>query len=243
MGAIYVGTSGWSYSHWKGKFYPSGIKSKDWLKFYSTQFNTVEINSTFYRLPKVDTVVSWRQSVDAKFLFAVKMSKVITHTKRLKEIEEPLRVFIELCNHFGNCLGPILVQLPPGLKKDLDLLNSFLEAIPKKFMIAIEFRNKTWFDDDVYSLLHNKSTIFCWHDYSNIKVPKVITSDSIYVRMHGPSGRYYGSYPEDFLRELANEILKQDTIRETYVYFNNDADGHAVENALSLKKYLSSCST
>lgn len=238
MGSIYVGTSGWSYFHWKGKFYPPEVKTKDWLKFYSTQFNTVEINSTFYRLPKVETVVSWRQSVGSGFLFAVKMSKIITHTKRLKEIEEPLKTFIEVCNRFENRLGPILVQLPPGLKKDLYLLKDFLENLPQRFVTAIEFRNKTWFDDDVYSLLHEKSTIFCWHDYSKIEVPKVITSNSIYIRMHGPTGRYYGSYSEESLKELANEILKQDTIKEAYVYFNNDAEGHAVANALTLKSYL-----
>ncbi len=239
MTHILVGTSGWSYGHWKGRFYPPEVPTREWLRYYSTQFSTVEINSTFYRLPKRETVASWKESVGKGFLFSLKLNKSITHTHRLRGIEEPLMTFLGLFDELGERMGPLLVQLPPGLKQDVLLLKDFLELVPERFSLAVEFRDRSWFSDEVYSLLWEKSATFCWHDYHGMEVPKVTTSDSLYIRMHGPSGRYYGSYPQKELRELAEEIMKRSVRGKVFVYFNNDRDGHAVYNAKEFIGFLS----
>jgi len=233
-----IGTSGWSYIHWKGKFYPLDIPSTKWLTFYSQHFNTVEINSTFYRMPREKTVIFWQANVPEGFLFSVKMNRKITHIKRLKSVEEILKNFFTLCDMFRANLGPILVQLPPGLKMDFSLLNDFLEFIPKAYTLAIEFRNKTWFEDRIFDLLRSKNVIFCWHDYGSVKVPPIVTANSLYIRMHGPSGRYAGSYTDDALKELIKSIQECQIKGSIYIYFNNDIGGHAIENAKRLLEFL-----
>lgn len=237
MAHIFVGTSGWSYQHWKNNFYPPHLKGKDWLAFYSKKFNTVEINSTFYRLPRKETLKAWKETVGKGFLFAVKLSKLITHTKRLKEVQGPLQTFLDLAQSLQDRLGPLLVQLPPGLRKDIPLLKEFLGQLGQPYQVAIEFRNTTWFDDEVFSLLEGVRAMFCWHDYGKLRVPRIATCDSIYVRLHGPSGRYKGSYPEEILKALAEDIWKTSPKR-VYAYFNNDADGHAVQNAITFQGLL-----
>jgi len=233
-----IGTSGWSYGHWKGKFYPPDLPTKRWLSFYSQHFNTVEINSTFYRMPREKTVLNWQANVAEGFLFSVKMNRMITHIKRLKGVEESVKNFLTLCDMFKGNLGPILIQLPPGLKMDLMLLSDFIDLISKSYTVAVEFRNKTWFEDKIFEFLKSRNIIFCWHDYGSLKVPHMITANSLYIRMHGPSGRYAGSYTDDSLKELAKEIQESAVNRDVYVYFNNDIGGHAIENAKRLFEFV-----
>jgi uncharacterized protein YecE (DUF72 family) len=234
---IRVGTSGWYYQHWIKRFYPENLSKNKWFKYYCEHFDTVEINNTFYHLPKQKTVENWQKVSPKNFIFAVKASRFITHIKRLKGIDEPLERFFEITALLKNKLGPILFQLPPSMQKNTELLSSSIEKLPRENTYVFEFRNQSWYSDDTYALLDKNNIGICVHDMPGNPSPKIITGKIIYIRFHGLSDRYEGNYTESMLNKFAGWIKKQKA-KEIYAYFNNDYNAYAVSNAKQLRTML-----
>lgn len=238
-GDIRVGTAGWSYGHWRGLLYPKGLPQNRWLEHYARFFDTVEVNTTFYHLPAGDVVAGWRGRVPDDFLLAVKMSRVVTHERRLRGCAGPLSAFLERVGILGDRLGPVLVQLPPSLERDLDRLGDFLKLLPDGLTVAIEFRNESWYADDTFELLGEHGVCFCAHDMPGRPSPRRAVGPAVYFRFHGPGRRYRGCYTDGQLRESAEWLAKQwPEERSVYAYFNNDLEGHAVANAQTLRGML-----
>ena len=236
---IRIGTSGWHYNHWRELFYPAGLGKSKWFEHYAKHFDTVEINNTFYQLPKEVSVERWHEQAPANFVYTVKANRYITHIKRLKEAAEPLATFFERIDLLKEKLGPVLYQLPPSLHKNPDLLRSFIKLLPKKRIAVFEFRHKSWFSEDTFNLLNESGCSFCIHDMPGIQTPRVVTSGIIYIRFHGPTGKYAGSYSKSTLRDWAGWIKANiKGTRGAYIYFNNDTNAYAVNNAKTLKEQL-----
>jgi uncharacterized protein YecE (DUF72 family) len=235
--SVRIGTSGFSYPHWKGVFYPPELRPSSWLGYYQERFDTLELNNTFYRLPKPETFLQWKDAVKKGFLFSIKASRWITHLKRLKNVQEPLDAFLKRAILLGEKLGPVLYQLPPFFEMDIERLEAFLSLLPDGFMHAFEFRHPSWFDERIIRLLREKKVSFCIPDgpFSQ-SVPHWVTSDVVYIRFHGPAGLYRGEYP---LNQLALWAERIKTLKSkgfcVFAFFNNDAHGFAVKNALQLK--------
>ena len=235
----YIGTSGWHYNHWKGNFYPEGMPSKDWLKYYSENFNTVEINNSFYRLPQESTFTNWHQTVPPGFCFAVKASRFITHIKKLKDSRDPLLKFMARSKCLEDSLGPVLFQLPSSFHRNDERLSDFLGLLEKKLRFVFEFRHDSWMNEDVFDLLRKHNAGFCVFDMPGLTGPLVATADFAYFRFHGKGDLYSGNYPDSDLAEWANKIKKiSGGLKTIYVYFNNDAGGNAVRNARTLRGYV-----
>ena len=236
---IRIGTSGFHYEHWQGPFYPEGVKPKDFLTFYTRFFDTVELNNTFYQLPRATTVEHWRDLVGNDFIFAIKGSRYITHLKRILDPADSIKIFFDRIELFADRAGPILWQLPPKFTADPDRLRAFLKLLPRDYDHVFEFRDPSWFTPIVYSILEKRKAGFCIFDRGDWLSPQIITSDIIYIRLHGPQAMYAGKYPKKSLQHWAELIEKwSHQSRATYAYFNNDQSGFAVENALTLKKLL-----
>lgn len=233
----HLGTSGWSYPGWRGKFYPEGLASKDWLPFYAQHFRTVEINMTFYRFPRPETLRNWLEKTPAHFLFTLKANRQITHLKKIKNVHHEVKYFYILANSLKEKLGCILFQLPPSLQFDLPLLEDFLLTLSPQYKNVIEFRHESWYRDNVYELLRLKRAIFCV--VSSKKVPKTIieTAETAYFRFHGLTGGYRYKYSEEEIKEWA-EAMTAIKAKEVYIYFNNDYQAHAVFNCQSLRHFL-----
>lgn len=235
--AINIGTSGWHYAHWRGDFYPSGMRTAEYLNFFSQQFSTVEINNSFYRLPTTEALETWAHTVPKHFRFAVKASRFITHNKKLKDAPESFGLFFERVRILKPVLGPILFQLPPRWKYNGERLEEFLQALPPEFNYAFEFRHPDWIRDEAFSLLRKYNASYCVHDMPESRSPVLTTSNIAYVRFHGWSGTYAGSYSDSQLNGWANTLLKWEKEGiESYVYFNNDLGGHAPRNAMKLRE-------
>jgi len=236
---IRIGTSGWHYAHWEGLYYPEKLPKSKWFEYYARDFDTVEINNTFYQLPKQETFKNWHKQAPENFLYAVKANRFITHIKRLKGAEETLPRFFERAELLKENLGPILYQLPPSMHKDLERLGDFLQVLPRNRTAVFEFRHESWFSQDTYDLLNEFGVGFCIHDLSGVPTPRVITGKVIYIRFHGTIGRYDGDYPKSTLRNWA-EWIKENVseVCGVYTYFNNDAHAYAVSNAKTLKERL-----
>jgi uncharacterized protein YecE (DUF72 family) len=235
---VFIGTSGWSYSHWKENFYPKGLKSKDWLNYYSTTFSTVEVNSTFYRLPLLSTVQNWNSQVPKNFLFAVKASRYMTHQKRLKDCEDAWVSFSKVMKNLKSKIGPILFQLPPSFKMDKDRLIEFMSCLNDEHEYVFEFRNATWFIDEIYALLSKKKIALCITDLNGHLSPEEITAHFTYIRLHGPKKAYQGSYGISKLKLWKKKIEKWASKTSVYCYFDNDEKGFAIEDAKSLQDLL-----
>jgi len=234
-----IGTSGWYYQHWLKRFYPADLPKTRWFEHYAQHFDTVEINNTFYHLPKLQTIQNWHRRAPDNFLYAVKANRYITHIKKLKDTADELQRFFDAIDLLKENLGPILYQLPPSLHKDLELLQSFLRMLPKHLPAVFEFRHKSWYDTDTAQLLEKHNAAFCIHDMPGKKSPRTVTSDIIYVRFHGSTGRYSGSYSDAELAEWADWLKAHSPhTRTIYAYFNNDVGGHAIHNATQLKNLL-----
>ncbi len=233
----HLGTSGWSYNDWKVRFYPEGIPQKEWLPFYAQHFSTVEINMTFYRYPKPETLKGWLDKVPENFKFTLKANRQITHRKRIKGVKNEIRYFYGLADSLGHKLGCILFQLPPSLTLDLVLLEEFLSSLSSKYKNVIEFRHESWYHDEVYKLFRSYNVIFC--TVSSAKVPKTMveTAESAYFRFHGLTGGYRYNYSEEELEKWA-KIIRKTKVKECFVYFNNDYHAHAVENCRTLRELL-----
>ncbi len=236
---IRIGTSGWYYDHWKQRFYPADLPKSKWFEYYSQHFDTVEINNTFYHLPKEQTLLRWHDVAPKDYLYAVKANRYITHIKKLKDVAEPLELFFERVNLLKTRLGPILYQLPPSLHKNLGLLESFTKLLPRRITAVFEFRHESWYSDDTYNLLNKFGAGFCIHDLSGKESPRIVTGGVVYLRFHGTTGRYSGSYPKSQLQNWANWLKDQaKNVSAIYVYFNNDEHAHAIQNAKQLKEYI-----
>ena len=238
MSELRIGCSGWSYKHWKGGvFYPERLKAKDELAWYATRFDTAEINGSFYRLPPETMVDGWRERSPEGFLFAWKASRFITHMKRLLDPIEPLELMFSRTALLGDKLGPILFQLPPSMQRNDQRLESFLEVLPPGPRYAFEFRHPSWYVDEVFACLAGRDISLCLSDHHHAPAPWVRTASWVYVRGHGPGGRYWGRYPDATLQDWAGRIRAwRAEDRDVVCYFDNDPEGAAPRDADRLKQ-------
>ena len=233
-GRAWVGCSGWQYKHWRGSFYNVELPQARWLEHYASVFDTVEINNSFYRLPEAATFVQWASRVPNGFVFAVKASRFLTHMKKLKDPEEPVERLFSRMRALGRHLGPVLYQLPTGWKADPQRLEQFLQVLPRARHV-IEFRDPSWYVDEVYELLERHRVSLCLHDMRDTASGRLRIGPIVYVRFHGPSGRYHGGYSSEALQSWADWLRVQlDGGVDVYAYFNNDVGGHAPRDALTL---------
>jgi len=205
-GAFRIGTSGWAYDHWQDVFYPPDLPKSRRLDFYQKEFDTVEVNSTFYRLPGDAAVEGWCDQAPEGFRYAVKASRFLTHMKRLLDPEEPLDRFLQKANLLEEKLGPILFQLPPRFRVNLERLEAFLDLLPSSHRYALEFRDASWYAAEVYELLERHDVALVLHDSENAPAPQQLTSELVYVRFHGPGKDYQGDYPEHDLASWVEPI-------------------------------------
>lgn len=234
-GMLRVGTSGYQYDHWKGRFYPEDLPKRRWFEHYARHFDTVEINNTFYRLPEAAVFDAWREAAPAGFLYALKFSRYGTHRKRLREPAQPIRLYTSRARRLKTHLGPVLVQLPPRWHVNPERLAAFLARLPAALRWAVEFRDPTWLTEPVFDLLAKHGVALCIHDMLPDH-PRRLTADFTYLRFHGE--HYGGSYSAQALAAHARRIrawLAQGV--DVYAYFNNDAEAHAVRNAAALRRY------
>jgi uncharacterized protein YecE (DUF72 family) len=239
-GRCYVGTSGWSYKHWRGPFYPSSMaKGTQQLGFYCERLDTVEVNGTFYRLIEVDTFRRWRGETPDGFLFACKGSRYLTHMKRLTDAERGVGRFFERVEALEDRLGPIVFQLPGRFRPDRERLESFLEALPSRHRYAFEFRDPTWFEPEILEALAAHDVALCLYEFAGQQAPLEVTAGFVYIRLHGPDGPYQGSYDDKALAMWAKRIgAWANKGLDVYCYFDNDDRAFAPKNALRLKELL-----
>jgi uncharacterized protein YecE (DUF72 family) len=240
-----VGCSGWNYTSWRNTFYPARLPVSGWLRFYASHLDTVEVNNTFYRLPEQSTFASWREQVPEGFLFAVKASRFLTHMKRLRDPEEPLDRLFSRAAALGPTLGPVLYQLPAHFTRDLARLDDFLQALPTKVAgrrvrHVMEFRDPSWYVADTFDLLERRGVALCLHDKRGSSIDDPFVGPFVYVRFHGTSGHYHGSYGSAQLDRWARRLAEQASDgKAVFAYFNNDPEAVAVANATSLRSALS----
>lgn len=237
--SIHIGTSGWSYKHWRDTFYPQEIKIKSHFAYYLQHFNTVEINNTFYGLPAAETFLNWGKIVNDEFVYVIKANRFITHIKKLHDPSETLPPFLDRVKLLGKNLGPILFQLPPNLKSNLELLETFLGELPEQYRYVFEFRNADWYKPEVYALLRKHNCAFCIYELAGHISPIQVTADFVYLRLHGPGiNKYQGSYSDEVLKKWAEQCREWSETKEVFVYFDNDEKGYAAFNALKLQELL-----
>lgn len=242
---LYIGTSGWLYYNWRGVFYPKDLPSHKWLDFYKNHFNTVEINSTFYRQVRPEIVANWQKIVGKQLAFSIKANRFITHIKRMNDCEDSLNKFLtsiktlEATKPRGKHV--VLLQFPPRWKVNLLRLEQFVKLLPQTFRFAFEFRDQTWFTPEVYKILKNKNCVLVIADSPSWPCVEEITANFIYLRFHGKEALYSSKYSDNELKNWARKIkiwIKNDL--DVYAYFNNDVGGYAVENAKELLVLLDS---
>jgi len=218
---IYIGTSGWNYKHWKELFYPAGCPKTKWLEFYAKHYGTVELNASFYRLPKPQTFENWRKRTPDNFIWSVKASRYITHIKRIKDVQEPLERFFSSVELLKEKLGPILFQIPPNLTFDEAVLSHFCQKLKGNHLYTLEVRHPSWALSDTagrYPYIEEDTATF------------------LYIRLHGSKKLYSSEYSEEELQTYAGKI--RDWSKETYLYFDNDYGGYAIKNAKRMKEIL-----
>src|SRR3954465_2293523 len=243
MGRILVGCSGWQYKDWREALYPKGCPQREWLTVFASRFPTVEVNSTFYRLPKRDPVAHWVEQVPEDFVFAVKVSRYLTHIKRLTTVREGMERLLERIEPLitAGRLGPLLWQPPPNFQRDDERLANALAEFPDGLRHAVEFRHSTWFHDDVYALLreHGVATVLAHDARRDLPLPPP-TADLGFVRFHwGARGRR-GNYSDAELRDWVEPLQELAGGREVFAYFNNDWGALAFRNAVTLTRLLES---
>jgi uncharacterized protein YecE (DUF72 family) len=238
-GRIRVGTSGWCYPEWRGNFYPKALPAAQWFAHYATQFNTVELNSTFYRVPGVQIFQAWAARAPAGFVYALKASREVTH-RDAGDQEQVLQAMTDGASALGDHLGPVLYQFPPWLRCDLPRLDAFLERLPQGFHHVLEFRHPSWYTPEVERRLEHAAVGFCIHDMRGSASPGWVTGPVAYVRLHGPGqAKYTGRYGPARLRRLAARLLSfARLVPEVAVYFNNTAAGDAPADAQALRELL-----
>ncbi|HEY7664049.1 MAG TPA: DUF72 domain-containing protein [Xanthobacteraceae bacterium] len=241
MTRIWIGTSGWTYDGWRGLFYPKTLAKKDWLAWYGNRFPSAEINGSFYRTPSLAAVRSWRDQTPADFLFAWKASKFITHWKRLNETTcaNSIELMETRLEQLSPKVGAVLFQLPARFTKNCERLASFLAMLPPRYRYAFEFRHKSWYDREVFALLRAHGVALCLSDHHDAPAPWEVTARHVYVRGHGPGGRYRDHYSDRTLRAWARHIVRWRQQRRTvFVYFDNDHKSAAPADARRLMQLV-----
>jgi uncharacterized protein YecE (DUF72 family) len=236
-----IGCSGWNYAHWRnGVFYPPRLASREWLRFYARHFDTVEINTSFYRLPRRESVARWAAETPDDFVFAVKVSRYITHIKRLQDVPEHLPLLYERIEPLRAKLAVFLWQLPPTFKADLDRLATVLEQLPRGERHAFEFRHASWFTEEAYTLLREHNVALVIGDRPEVHAFQAheLTADFTFVRFHAGTRGRNGNYSHRELDEWAARLRRWNEEADVYAYFNNDWEGYAIENALYVRKQL-----
>jgi uncharacterized protein YecE (DUF72 family) len=237
---LWIGTSGWTYDGWRGPLYPRKLPKRDWLQYYATRFPTAEINGSFYRTPSLAAVRGWREQTPKHFRFAWKASKFITHWKRLTErCDNSIALMQTRLRVLGPKAAIVLFQLPPQFRKNAERLDSFLRMLPAPYLYAFEFRDPSWYGDDVLQILRTHKVALCLSDHADAPAPWLTTTRHVYVRGHGPSGRYHGSYADRTLRCWAEAALQwQSERRAVFVYFDNDQKAAAPRDAQRLLQMI-----
>ena len=237
---IRIGTSGFHYKHWRGPFYPEKFATAAMLSFYARQFDTVELNNSFYRLPTPSAFDEWRDATPENFVFAVKASRFITHNKKLKDPENAVDNLLPRAVRLGKKLGPVLFQLPPKWRINVERLRNLLLILPREIRYAFEFRELSWMTAEVCATLQEFNAAFCIYELAGYHSRLSITADFTYVRLHGPErGKYQGSYSEQQLSQWARQIERwAQQLKAVYVYFDNDQAGYAAANALRLREMI-----
>jgi uncharacterized protein YecE (DUF72 family) len=231
-----IGCSGWQYKHWRGDFYPAALPQARWFEHYARAFDTVEINNSFYRLPERATFAAWARRAPPGFTFAVKASRFLTHMKKLKDPEEPIDRLFSRMRALRTHLGPVLYQLPPGWKADVDRFRHFLEALPGGIRHVVEFREPSWYVTGILDLMERHGIALCLHDMAGSATGRDRVGPFVYVRFHGASAKYSGGYPIERLRSWARWLNEQRAAgSDVYAYFNNDVGGHAPRDAVTLR--------
>jgi uncharacterized protein YecE (DUF72 family) len=237
---ILIGTSGWSYRSWRGPFFPDDLPARAHLEYYAERFRTTELNGVFYRTPTEEAVRGWAERTPDDFVFAWKASKFITHWKRLSDnSRNSLELMESRLRLLGGKVGPILFQLPPQFEKNRERLAAFLKLLRKKRSYAFEFRHPSWYEEDVIDLLRDNDIALCISDHHDAPAPWLVTARHVYVRGHGPQGRYRGRYSPNTLAKWARWT---DDLRErghaVYVYFDNDQKSAAPKDAARLQELV-----
>jgi uncharacterized protein YecE (DUF72 family) len=226
---LYVGTSGWAYTIWKPEFYPKNVASKNFLKHYATQLNTVEVNYTFRRSLTEKAATGWMADVSPNFRFALKANQYITHIRKLQNCEEPVQRFLATLQPLASQLGPVLFQLGPTQKADVGVLRDFLALLPRNFKAAFEFRHASWFSDEVYQVLGDRNATLCVAETEKLLTPEIRTANYIYFRFRQPS------YSADEVKKLAERVRKWVAEGvETYAFFKHEEDPRSPLNAVEL---------
>lgn len=236
--AIRIGTSGWSYAWWRGRFYPAGLAKARWFEHYAARFDTVELNSTFYGIAAETTFRTWARLAPPGFVYALKAHQDITH--RTGDGAAALELFTARATLLAQHLGTLLYQFPPSLHRDLAGLRNFVASLPRNLRHVVEFRDPSWFDDTIRRLLAAAAVGFCVHDMRSSATPDWVTGPIAYVRLHGPgAAKYTGSYGEDGLRKLAARVRAMARRAEqVFVFFNNTAEADAPRDAMALREML-----
>jgi uncharacterized protein YecE (DUF72 family) len=234
-----IGCSGWTYKDWTGPFYPAGTKDAERLAYYARWFDTAEINASFYRLPSEAAVRGWEQRAPADFVFAWKVSRFITHNKKLKDCEDPVALVFGRMADLGRTYGPALIQLPPMLRRNDERLAGFLKLLPAGRRHTFEFRHPSWYEPAVFRMLADHNAALTISDHHHAPAPWEVTADWVYVRGHGPGGRYHGDYPDETLQDWKRRIEAwRARGLDVYAYFDNDIRCAAPADALALKALL-----
>lgn len=239
MGDFHVGTSGWVYASWRGRFYPDRLAQRRWLGHYASVFDCVEVNGSFYRLPEEATFRRWGESVPDGFRFAVKGSRYVTHFQRLMHAADSVARVTSRARALGDRLGPILWQLRPDMPLDLQRLDGFLAVLPRDLQHVLEPRHESWFVEPVRKRLFEANVALCAWEMLGVERAPEPTADLAYVRFHGNTAKYGGTYPAEVLAPWVDRLRAwRDEGREVWAFFNNDVDGHAVEDAHRLRDLL-----
>lgn len=240
LSTYFIGTSGWTYDHWRGDFYPQELTKSRWFDFYAEHFNAVEINATFYRSFQDTTYLKWKERSPQGFGYVLKAPKIISHFKLLREVEPDIQAFCTSAALLGGKFQMILLQAAPNLPYDLGLVRSALLAFPDPNRVAVEFRDKRWFNQDVEDLLSSVGAAFCNVDSPRQNLTQILTSDRAYLRLHGHEHWYSSNYSDKDLHKIAAIAyrLVDSGAKHVYIFFNNDFGGYAPANALALKNLL-----
>ncbi|MGV9825305.1 DUF72 domain-containing protein [Gordonia sp. NPDC003429] len=232
---LHIGTSGWQYKDWRGRFYPTTVPQRQWLAWYAQTFSTVEVNNTFYRLPQRSTFLRWADEVPDGFVMTVKMSRYLTHVRRLADPAEPVQRFVDRATALGTRLGPVLLQLPPTLDARPDALAETLDAFGGAMRLVVEPRHPSWWNDDVRAVLTAHNAALCWADRDGRSMtPLWRTADFGYLRMHSGRASPPTAYGVRAIDTWAGRLGETFGTDDVYVYFNNDTGGAAVDNALTM---------
>lgn len=235
----HIGCSGFSYRDWKENFYPKGLAQKNWFDYYATQFDSLELNVTFYRFPQLSFLQNWYNKAPAGFLFAVKAPRLITHYKQFKEVKELLNDFYTTTKDgLEEKLGAVLFQLPPKFVYTPEALELIITQLDNSVHNVLEFRHPSWWNKEVYTILKQANITFCSHSYPNLPDEVVSTNGVVYYRFHGVPKLYYSEYSENFLNNIISSIQKKKTNTKAFLLFNNTATMAAINNARYIKNIL-----